>query len=90
MSRVTELRVNGKHRAMDANEESRLISVLRDQLNLIGTQYGSGERRACTVLLTQAKNIREFTQGNFGCCGGCLRIIEGVRRAAAAIKESHT
>ena len=53
MSRVTELRVNGKHGTMDADEQPGLLDILRNQLNQTGTQCGSGEGRCrvCTVLL---------------------------------------
>ncbi|MDB6023318.1 MAG: (2Fe-2S)-binding domain protein [Pedosphaera sp.] len=53
MSRVTELHVNGKDVALDADGERSLLSVLRDDLDLTGSKYGCGEGQcgACTVLL---------------------------------------
>jgi nicotinate dehydrogenase subunit A len=53
MPRVTELRVNGKARRLDADSERSLLSVLRDDLALTGCKYGCGEGRcgACTVLI---------------------------------------
>lgn len=53
MPRVTELRVNGKARRLDADSERSLLSVLRDDLALTGCKYGCGEGRcgACTVLV---------------------------------------
>lgn len=53
MPRVTELRVNGKSRRLDADPERSLLSVLRDDLDLTGCKYGCGEGRcgACTVLI---------------------------------------
>ncbi len=53
MPRVTELRVNGKARRVDADAERSLLSVLRDDLDLTGAKYGCGEGRcgACTVLI---------------------------------------
>lgn len=53
MTRITQIRVNGKRRSIDADPEATLLSVLRDQLGLTGTKFGCGEGecRACTVLL---------------------------------------
>ena len=53
MARVTELRVNGAHRRVDADADRNLLSVLRDDLDLTGAKYGCGEGRcgACTVLV---------------------------------------
>jgi isoquinoline 1-oxidoreductase alpha subunit len=48
-----ELRVNGQARPVQASPDRSLLSVLRDDLDLIGTKYGCGEGQcgACTVLL---------------------------------------
>lgn len=53
MPRVTEINVNGKRFAVDADAEESLLSVLRDRLELTGTKYGCGEGQcgACTVLI---------------------------------------
>ena len=53
MPTVKELHVNGSRRAIDADPERSLLSVLRDDLDLTGCKYGCGEGRcgACTVLL---------------------------------------
>ena len=53
MARITELHVNGKRHAIDADAEDTLLNVLRDQIGLTGTKFGCGEGecRACTVLL---------------------------------------
>jgi aerobic-type carbon monoxide dehydrogenase small subunit (CoxS/CutS family) len=53
MPRVNELRVNGLARSVDADAETSLLSVLRDQLDLTGSKYGCGEGQcgACTVLI---------------------------------------
>jgi aerobic-type carbon monoxide dehydrogenase small subunit (CoxS/CutS family) len=50
---VTELRVNGASRAIQADADRSLLSVLREELDLTGTKYGCGEGRcgACTVLV---------------------------------------
>jgi aerobic-type carbon monoxide dehydrogenase small subunit (CoxS/CutS family) len=53
MPRVTSLHVNGKAVAVDADGETTLLTILRDQLDLTGTKYGCGEGQcgACTVLI---------------------------------------
>jgi aerobic-type carbon monoxide dehydrogenase small subunit (CoxS/CutS family) len=53
MPTVKELTVNGGKRAVDADAERTLLSVLRDDLDLTGCKYGCGEGRcgACTVLI---------------------------------------
>jgi aerobic-type carbon monoxide dehydrogenase small subunit (CoxS/CutS family) len=47
------LTVNGAHREVDVDKETRLLSLLRDELDLTGAKYGCGEGQcgACTVLL---------------------------------------
>ena len=53
MNRITELQVNGVKRVVDADPDTNLLSVLRDQLDLTGSKYGCGEGQcgACTVLI---------------------------------------
>jgi isoquinoline 1-oxidoreductase alpha subunit len=50
---MVELRVNGSVRRLEVDPERTLLSVLRDELDLIGTKYGCGEGQcgACTVLV---------------------------------------
>jgi aerobic-type carbon monoxide dehydrogenase small subunit (CoxS/CutS family) len=51
--KVIELRINGTRRRVDADPESNLLGVLRDDLDLTGAKYGCGEGQcgACTVLI---------------------------------------
>jgi aerobic-type carbon monoxide dehydrogenase small subunit (CoxS/CutS family) len=53
MSRVDDLRVNGRNLGVKADPDRSLLSVLRDDLQLTGAKYGCGEGRcgACTVLV---------------------------------------
>jgi len=46
------LLVNGTRHQVDVDDDTRLLTVLRDQLRLTGTKYGCGEGQcgACTVL----------------------------------------
>jgi aerobic-type carbon monoxide dehydrogenase small subunit (CoxS/CutS family) len=50
---TTLLTLNGVRRRLDADRERTLLSVLREDLDLIGTKYGCGEGQcgACTVLV---------------------------------------
>jgi len=53
MANVTELRINGSKRTLNAEPERTLLSVLRDDLDLTGAKYGCGEGQcgACTVMI---------------------------------------
>jgi len=53
MPKITSLSVNGRNYSVDADAETSLLSVLRDQLDLTGSKYGCGEGEcgACTVLI---------------------------------------
>ena len=53
MARITKLNVNGSARAVNADAETSLLTVLREQLDLTGSKYGCGEGNcgACTVLI---------------------------------------
>jgi nicotinate dehydrogenase subunit A len=74
-----ELRINGQQRHVDADPDTALLWVLRDELGLTGTKYGCGLEQcgACAVLcdgravLSCATPVEAFV-------GRELRTIEGV------------
>src|SRR5690348_6775626 len=69
MATVKELQVNGARRAVEADGERTLLSVLRDDLDLTGAKYGCGEGEcgACTVLLDGApRRSCRLTVGEIG------------------------
>jgi isoquinoline 1-oxidoreductase subunit alpha len=47
------LRINGQPLSVEAEPDTRLLWILREQLDLTGTKYGCGEGQcgACTVLI---------------------------------------
>jgi aerobic-type carbon monoxide dehydrogenase small subunit (CoxS/CutS family) len=53
MPRMVTLTVNGKQHTVEVEDDTPLLWVLRDSLNLTGTKYGCGiaECGACTVLV---------------------------------------
>src|SRR5580704_12988167 len=79
MPRITELRVNGARRRIDAEADRSLLSVLRDDLDLTGAKYGCGEGRcgACTVLI-DGKATRSCVTAVGDCEGKQITTIEGL------------
>jgi aerobic-type carbon monoxide dehydrogenase small subunit (CoxS/CutS family) len=155
--KVTELQINGKPCALDADADESLLWVLRERLGLTGSKYGCGEGQcgACTVLVdgnprrscittvgavagkqittieglakagrlhpvqqafldaeamqcgyctsgmimaaaallsaqpdANEEQIRHFMEGNICRCGTYPRIVDAIRRAAAAMKSA--
>ena len=43
MPKVTELHINGKPYALEADADESLLWVLRERLGLTGSKYGCGE-----------------------------------------------
>ncbi len=79
MARVTVLLVNGAKRPVDADSQTSLLSVLREQLDLTGTKYGCGEGQcgACTVLIDGAP-YRSCLTGVGDAVGKSITTIEGL------------
>jgi aerobic-type carbon monoxide dehydrogenase small subunit (CoxS/CutS family) len=79
MPRVTELKVNGAARRLNANSERSLLSVLRDDLELTGAKYGCGEGQcgACTVLL-DGEAVRSCITPVSKAAGKRITTIEGL------------
>lgn len=79
MPKVKSLQVNGSQRAVDADEERSLLSVLRDDLGLTGCKYGCGEGRcgACTVLI-DGHGTRACVTAVGTVQGKQIRTIEGL------------
>ena len=50
---MTELKINGKNRLVDVEEDTPLLWAIRDTVGLTGTKYGCGVQQcgACTVLI---------------------------------------
>jgi nicotinate dehydrogenase subunit A len=79
MPAVKELQVNGVKRAIDADADRTLLSVLRDDLGLTGSKYGCGEGEcgACTVILGE-RRVRSCSTRLGAAEGKPIRTIEGI------------
>jgi nicotinate dehydrogenase subunit A len=53
MANISRLKINGKTISVEVDPSVSLLSVLREDLDLIGSKYGCGEGQcgACTVLI---------------------------------------
>jgi aerobic-type carbon monoxide dehydrogenase small subunit (CoxS/CutS family) len=91
MPAIKELHVNGSRRALEADGERSLLSVLRDDLDLTGCKYGCGEGRcgACTVLL-DGQPVRSCTTRVDAAGGKRIQTIEGLAPTGKlhAVQES--
>src|SRR5215510_12427283 len=79
MPRIKELQINGAKKAIDADGDRSLLSVLRDDLSLTGCKYGCGEGEcgACTVLV-DGKAVRSCVTSLADCGGKSVTTIEGL------------
>ena len=76
---VFKLKINGKTQEVDVAEDTPLLWVLRDHINLVGTKYGCGiaECGACTVHIG-GKAMRSCSLPISGMEGKSITTIEGL------------
>ena len=81
MATIKELQVNGARRAVEADADRSLLSVLRDDLDLTGCKYGCGEGKcgACTVILA-GRAVRSCVTQVGTCAGKPITTIEGLEK----------
>jgi aerobic-type carbon monoxide dehydrogenase small subunit (CoxS/CutS family) len=81
MSKITSLNINGRKLEIDADSQTSLLVVLRNDLNLTGSKYGCGEGEcgACTVLI-DGKPRRSCITALDGAAGKEITTIEGLER----------
>lgn len=78
---MAELRINGSIHDVDADPDTPLLWVLRDQLGLTGTKYGCGLSMcgACTVLVDgEAVRACQTYIGDLAEAGAEVTTIEGL------------
>jgi aerobic-type carbon monoxide dehydrogenase small subunit (CoxS/CutS family) len=75
------LLINGQSFSIDADPDTRLLDVLREQLDLTGTKYGCGEGQcgACTVLL-DGRALRSCVTPVSATSGKSITTIEGLAK----------
>jgi aerobic-type carbon monoxide dehydrogenase small subunit (CoxS/CutS family) len=81
VSTSLELEINGGKHRVEAEPERSLLTVLRDELDLIGSKYGCGEGRcgACTVVI-DGRAVRSCTRSVESCADKHITTIEGLER----------
>jgi len=81
MESKTTLRINGQTYTVEADPQSSLLSVLREDLDLTGSKYGCGEGQcgACTVLL-DGKARRSCVTTLATAAGKSITTIEGLAK----------
>ena len=74
------IRVNGRVYAVEAEPDTALLNVLREQLELTGTKYGCGEGQcgACTVLIDGQARRSCMTPISTVAVGKSIVTIEGL------------
>ena len=87
-----ELNINGKAVHVDVSDDTPLLWVLRDEMNMTGTKYGCGMSfcGACTVHLN-GEPIRSCVTPASAVAGQKITTIEGLdSKAAKAVQEAWT
>ncbi|NHF59871.1 (2Fe-2S)-binding protein [Flavobacteriaceae bacterium TP-CH-4] len=74
-----QLQVNGKATTVEASEDSPVLWVLRDHLNLVGTKYGCGIAQcgSCTIHL-DGEAVRSCSITMTQVVGKSITTIEGL------------
>lgn len=80
MTRI-KLKVNGKDHMVEVNGQMRLIDLLRDELDLIGTKEGCGEGEcgACTVIM-DGKTVNSCLVMAIQAKDSTITTIEGIEK----------
>ena len=75
----TELVVNGEAIVVEGHPMARLLDILRDELDLIGTKEGCGEGEcgACTVLMN-GEPVLSCLIPRIQCAGATIETVEGL------------
>ena len=84
------LNVNGQNRTVDADPETPLLWVIREDLGLTGTKYGCGVAQcgACTVHV-DGESLRSCAAPVGAMAGRKITTIEGLSsRAAKAVQKA--
>jgi aerobic-type carbon monoxide dehydrogenase small subunit (CoxS/CutS family) len=76
-----DLDVNGTRRRVEADADSSLLGVLRDELELTGVKYGCGEGQcgACTVLV-DGRPVRSCITPVGDVAGKRITTVEGLEK----------
>ena len=73
------LNINGKKQVVDVDPKTPVLWVLRDHLNLVGTQYGCGMAQcgACTIIM-EGNAVRSCTLPVSSVANKKITTIEGI------------
>jgi isoquinoline 1-oxidoreductase alpha subunit len=83
-------KINGQTRKVDADPNTPLLWIIRDDLGLTGTKYGCGVAQcgACTVHL-DGKSLRSCSAPLSAVSGKSVTTIEGLQsKAAQAVQKA--
>ena len=85
MSQTFDFTVNGKPAIVVLdNEETSLLSVLRDNLGLMGTRFGCGlEQCGCCTVLIDGKPEKSCAKPVWSVAGKSVTTVEGIGSAAS-------
>jgi len=87
---MLELKINGRNYPIDADPDTPLLWVLRDQLDLVGTKFGCGKALcgACTVHI-DGKAARACATPAADAVGKAITTIEGIEgKVAQAVQQA--